>query len=69
MLTSEQLENLNRAIRQGDPNENQYIRVVKATEQAGLSFLEVLEHLLTQAVENAYQVEMSSANKQRSAHA
>jgi len=69
MLTQEQLENLNRAIRQGDPGENQYIRVVKATEQAGLSFLEVLEHLLTQAVENAYQVEMSPANEQRSAPA
>jgi hypothetical protein len=69
MLTSEQLANLNQAIRQGNPGENQYIRVVKATEQAGLSFLEVLEHLLTQAVENAYQIDALPANEQRSAHA
>lgn len=69
MLTSEQLANLNRAIRQGNPGENQYLRIVKATEQAGLSFLEVLEHLLTQAVENAYQVDTPPTNEQRSAHA
>ena len=66
MLTAEQLENLNRAIRQGDPHENQYIRVVKATEQAGLSFLAVLEHMLAQAVENAYRSESATANEPRS---
>lgn len=69
MLTPEQLASLNRAIRQGDPGENQYIRVVKATEQAGLSFLEVLEHLLTQAVENAYHIDVSPTNEQQSAPA
>ena len=66
MLTSEQLEDLNRAIRQGDPHENQYIRVVKATEQAGLSFLAVLEYMISQAVENAYRSEIQPVNEQAS---
>lgn len=67
MLTAEQLQNLNRAIRQGDPGENQYIRVVKATEQAGLSFLEVLEYLIAQAIENAHRSEAPAASEPWSA--
>lgn len=57
MLTPEQLDRLNAAIRQAEATDNPLARLMQASKQAGINFQDVLEHLIVQAVKNAYHSE------------
>ena len=55
MLTQEQLNKLNQAIRDECDVENPLAKLMKAAQQADIAFQDVLEHLIVQAVEHAQQ--------------
>ncbi|MBN2003268.1 MAG: hypothetical protein JXA21_07925 [Anaerolineae bacterium] len=57
MLTQDQLDRLNAAIRQNDETSNPLAKLIQASQCAGISLQDVLEHLIVQALENAYRSE------------
>lgn len=67
MLTQDQFERLNIAIRQDTETGNPLVKLIEAAEQANLTFQDVLEHLIVQALENAYHSETPRTHEQRPA--
>jgi len=55
MLTQEQLDKLNTAIRHHSEISNPLARLIQASQHAGINLQDVLEHLIVQALDNAYQ--------------
>jgi|LAHU01.1.fsa_nt_gb hypothetical protein len=69
MLTQDQLIKLNEAICQDKVTDNPLVKLIKAAEQANVSFQDVLEHLIMQALENAYRTEsLDLKNPSAAAH-
>lgn len=55
MLTQQQLDKLNAAIRLHSEIGNPLARLIQASQHAGINLQDVLEHLIVQALDNAYQ--------------
>ncbi len=64
MLTNDQLIKLNQAICREDTTDNPLIKLIKSAEQAEISFQDVLEHLIVQALENAQHCESPCSHEQ-----
>jgi len=63
MLTQEQIDQLNREICQEEASENPMVTLIRASRRADLPFKDVMEHIITRALQDAHKSTGDAVNE------